>query len=230
MTTFFTDSAVSGGFFIPVAVHASHLAPALIVNYPGYGGTIEGYNNKYVTLANHMAECSLGAVIRMPNTLHEGRDYSKSVIEDLRAVIKFAIDRAGMLCNCEKPDIYLMGSSAGGGAIAAVAGEYPAVTKILLLEPAGNAGGEIMQQGLARYRGDLFIVVGSGKDAIGTKYGSKLVEWATQARRKELVVLKGCDHNFSGKRNGQIMAKAPFWAFGGDTTFPSPDGGLVLYE
>jgi hypothetical protein len=37
-----------------------------------------------------------------------------------------------------------------------------------------------------------------------------------------------CDHGFTGVTNGKILSKAYMWAFGGDTSFPSPNGGLVL--
>jgi hypothetical protein len=38
-----------------------------------------------------------------------------------------------------------------------------------------------------------------------------------------------CDHHFTGEVNGRILGKAYLWAFAGDDTFPSPDGGVLLY-
>jgi hypothetical protein len=66
-------------------------------------------------------------------------------------------------------------------------------------------------------------------DAVGPEGGKKYERAFTNAAKKELVVISGCDHQFQGTRNGQIMAKAPLWAFAGDTSFPSPEGGVVLY-
>lgn len=208
-------------------IHSVPEAPAIIINYPGYGGSVDGFNGKYKKMAELMVERKLGAVVRMENRTNLGPNY---LVGDLRQVLdKVTAHNSGYA----KPGalVYLMGASAGAGAIAAVAADYPVVTKILLFEPAGNAGEKIIQQGLARYKGSLNIVVGSGKDAIGEEYASKLIGWARQASRKELVVLPDCDHNFSGERNGMILSKAPFWAFaeGGDPTFPSPKGGTVLY-
>lgn len=53
---------------------------------------------------------------------------------------------------------------------------------------------------------------------------------ASDARKKALVVIPDCDHQFQGLVNGKIMSKAPFWAFADDESFPSPEGGTILYE
>ena len=43
-------------------------------------------------------------------------------------------------------------------------------------------------------------------------------------------MIPNCNHQFFGEANGKIMSKAPLWAFAGDTTFPSPEGGKKLYD
>jgi hypothetical protein len=37
-------------------------------------------------------------------------------------------------------------------------------------------------------------------------------------------------HGFAGETNDRILSKAYLWAFAGDDSFPSPDGGVPLYE
>jgi hypothetical protein len=39
-----------------------------------------------------------------------------------------------------------------------------------------------------------------------------------------------CGHGFAGETNDRILSKAYLWAFAGDDSFPSPDGGVPLYE
>ena len=39
-----------------------------------------------------------------------------------------------------------------------------------------------------------------------------------------------CGHSFAGEANGRILSKAYLWAFAGDDSFPSPEGGVPLYE
>jgi hypothetical protein len=53
------------------------------------------------------------------------------------------------------------------------------------------------------------------------------------ARRASGVHAHGvpnCDHGFSGEMNGRIFGKAYLWAFAGDGSFPSPEGGVHLYD
>src|SRR3989344_1351842 len=145
---------------IEVAVHPSPDAQAIIINYPGYLGSIDGYNKKYATIADHLSQKKVGAVVRMANTLWPHINYRQSVLDDLRAVIRYTLGHAAEMCATATPDIYLMGFS----------------------PPS-----------------------------------------------RHLVVLPNCDHQFRGRVNGQIMSKAPLWAFAGEATFPSPEGGTVLY-
>ena len=53
------------------------------------------------------------------------------------------------------------------------------------------------------------------------------------ARSASAVHARGvphCGHSFAGETNGRILSKAYLWAFAGDDSFPSPDGGVPLYE
>jgi pimeloyl-ACP methyl ester carboxylesterase len=201
---------------------------AIIINYPGFKGDIDGYNKKHLTLAQLMAQRRLGGVVQMGNAYRENRDYKLSVINDLRAVVEHALEHARHICGVARPDLYLIGTSAGGGAVAAVAGEYRAVKKILLMAPSTNAAQTIVKKRFPQFTGEVYIVVGE-KDDVSIDAAPYYYGLAKEAKRRELVVIPDCDHQFTGTINGQIMGKAPFWAFGGDTTFPSPEGGPILY-
>ena len=214
---------------IEVAVHPSPDAQAIIINYPGYLGSIDGYNKKYATIADHLSQKKVGAVVRMANTLWPHINYRQSVLDDLRAVIRYTLGHAAEMCATATPDIYLMGFSAGAGAVAAVAAEYPAVKKILLMAPSEDAGKTATKDGLAAFSGEVYIVVGSDDEVVGFEAGRRFLQMGILSPSRHLVVLPNCDHQFRGRVNGQIMSKAPLWAFAGDETFPSPEGGIELY-
>lgn len=214
---------------ITIVAHPSEGARAIIVNYPGYRGHIDGYNNKYKVLAAHLAKENVGAIIRMPNIEREREEYGVGLIEDLRLVMRYALENTPHLCAVKKPDLYLMGFSAGAGAVAACANDHSAVKKILLMAPSGDAAQETVKKSLAAFRGEVFVVIGEEDDVVGPDSGSAFFDMATAASRRELVVIPNCDHQFRGTVNGKILSKAPLWAFAGDKTFPSPEGGLELY-
>ena len=197
---------------------------ATIINIPGYQSDVNGFNDKYVKLADYLVNRHLLQVVRMPNvTRPAGRLYTESLLADVREVCGWVQK------NCGLP-IYLMGFSAGGFAAAVVAAQNPHISKILLMEPSASKSllGEFPRSTLERYTGEVCIVIGD-HDGVGLPVGELYRDSFSKASRRELVVINNCDHQFTGTVNGQIMAKAPLWAFAGEKTFPSPDGGIVLY-
>ena len=149
---------------------------------------------------------------------------------DLKATIDYALANADRICSSKEPDLYLMGFSAGAGAIAIVAADYPQITKVLLLAPSVDAGKTAIEEGFGKFRGEVYIAVGEYDECVGKEAGEYFMGLATGASRKKLVVIPNCDHQFQGRINGKIMSKAPFWAFAADQSFPSPEGGIELYD
>ena len=220
----YEDVVVRNSGHFGIMVHPCANAGAIIINCPGFRGHINGYNNKYVTLADFLVRQNVGAVVRMPNIERPREEYKHELLNDLRAVMDYALLFAEEITGVPDPEVYLMGFSAGGYAVASVAAEYPQVTKILLMAPSGPHG-----DSLSKFKGEVYIAIGNQDTTVGTDSGGKYYELATSARTRQLVLINNCDHHFTGTVNGQIMAKAPLWAFAGDKTFPSPDGGIVLY-
>jgi hypothetical protein len=151
-------------------------------------------------------------------------------VDDLRATIDYALANAGSICSTREPDLYLMGISAGAGAIAVVAAEYRQIKKVLLLAPSVDAGKAAIEEAFGKFRGEAYIAVGEYDECVGKEAGDYFLGLATAASKKTLVVTPNCDHQFQGLVNGKIMSKAPFWAFAGDESLPSPEGGVILYD
>lgn len=229
--SYFEDIVVRqpGARTIKIIEHRSPAARAIIINYPGYNGHIDGFNNKYRTLGAHLAKLGVGAFVQMPNLQHQNEDYRVSLVQDLRAVVEHVLRTAEEFCATDVPDIYLMGFSAGAGACAAFANSHPMIKKVLLMAPSGDASQTLVERSLAEYRGEVYIVNGLNDEVVGADAGKKFLAMAKNASVKKLVELPDCDHQFRGTRNGMIMSKAPIWAFVGDSTFPSPEGGIELY-
>lgn len=121
-----------------VVVHPRLDANNIVVNYPGRGGHIDGYRDKHRKMAEHMTK-HIGAVVRMPNLEWPYEDYSETVVEDLRSTLNSILADSSDICGTASPTLLLLGYSAGASAIAAVAGDYPTVKRILLMAPSTNA-------------------------------------------------------------------------------------------
>jgi hypothetical protein len=200
----------------------------IIVNYPGAFGSVDGYMQKYKILAEYIVSQSLASVVRLPNPQTINSDWNLN----LEHALNYIIDNSKTICDSDNPEIFLMGLSAGAGAIATLAWKYPQVKKILLLEPALMTGDGSLVKGIMNYQGEVYVVVGSGDEAIGTLIGNMVVDNALKASRKEIFVIPNCDHQFKGEANSRIMSQAPFYAFS-DTPkikFPNLKGGIKLYD
>ena len=202
----------------------------IIVNYPGRGGKINGYNQKHTRLANHLQEQGVGAVIRMENPSLGNGYYPLVLLENLRSVVRYCLTEAEGICGTREPQIGLMGTSAGGAAVLAVGSEFPEVDKILALNASGDARREDIERGLRAFRGDLYIAAGTEDELISPKTSEYYHSLATAARSRRFALIPGCDHQFKGERNGRIFSHATLWAFAGDESFPDPEKGIWLYD
>ncbi len=214
---------------VPLAIHPN-TSGRIVINMPGRDGEIDGFDEKYKKLARHMQSQGFAAVIRTDNIFLAG--YLPDV--KLRAALHYAKEHAWEISGVTEPEIFLMGFSAGAGAIAAIAHEYPEVSRILLLAPGDNMGGEAIREGLALFSGDATIVIGDNDENVGTEAGQRFHDYATGAKNRELFILPDCDHQFRGEVNGRIMSEAPFYAFARSEeerpTFPDATGGIKLYD
>lgn len=220
-----------GKIMFAVHVHPCPESEQIIINVPGYKGDIDGYNDKYRKIGERLSKKGVAAFVQMPNIVRDDDpdEYCRELNADVIATCHDVRRYARNICGAAAPSICLAGFSAGGAAVASVAHAVSA-KKVLLMEPSVVMSiWEDVSESLRNLTGDLYMVTGSGPEAIGPDDGRRFYDLAPRRVQKGFHAIPDCDHQFKGTRNGQIMAKAFEWAFAGDTTFPSPEGGLVLY-
>ena len=197
----------------------------ILINYPGAEGDIHGYNRKYETLANHIVDSELAAVVR------SGNPYVGKWDTSIRKMLDYVLEHSQEICGSKEPELYLMGFSAGAGSISTLAWEYPEVTKILLMAPAIGVGEDAVAKGLRQFTGEVYIVIGDSDEVVKPTAGEIFFNFCDVASRKELFVIEDCDHQFKGEKNGRILSHAPFYAFLDEKpVFPDYDAGIFLYE
>ncbi len=213
---------------LDIALHPN-TSGRIIINYPGWRGDSDGYNQKHKKLAQYMQGEGLGAVVRGKGSGFPDFD-GFTVDTQLRKMIDYSLENAQAICGAEDPEVLLIGTSAGGGAAAAIAYNYEAVSRILLMAPGDNTGEGAIEK-LRDFAGEVFIVIGQEDRNVGVSAGKVFYDLAIKASRRELFIIPNCDHNFTGTVNGRIMSGAPFYAFARDERpkFPDPEGGMVLY-
>ena len=217
--------------FAPIEIKIHPLnSNTIVINYPGFQGSIDGYNNKYLKIGGMVIVRRIGAYVQLGNTMWEGLSYSQSVVDDLSFIIEVVIQNSINICGSINPDIYLMGFSSGGSAVAAICSKFPQVKKILLIAPSFDAGEIAIMEGLGKFTGEVYIANGDKDEVIPYLVGHLYEQFSKKTAFKvKWSVIPNCDHYFKGSANGLILSQAVLWAFNDYLDFPYGDEGVNLY-
>ncbi len=210
----------------------------IIINIPGYGGTAEGYENKYIKLGDYIVSKELGSFVRMNNSVPRSMYntlnrnlYPSHIISKTHEVIEYCINNSIEICGEKDPNIYLIGTSAGGAVAAYMANRYKEIKKILLCAPSGNIEMKQIMETYKDFKGELSIIIGENDEVVGTYISHVYLQQCKNASEKRIRLLHNCNHNFTGEENGKLLSHAPFWAFDNEN-HPILDSnkGIILYE
>ncbi len=179
----------------------------ILINIPGAGGTIEGYLNKYVNLGNYIQENNIASFVRIPND--RPAEYELTV----RKVVNYSIEHSKEICGTDTPNIWLMGFSAGAGAIVLTGWEYPEIKKILAINPYIEDIRHKIKKDLPSYTGDLFLIKGSDDNVIGTDTLEFISSYSMNVSDIQTHTIPNCDHQLKGLTNSYILSQLPKYYF-----------------
>ena len=191
---------------IPVEYHPTNTGN-IIINIPGAGGSVGGYLNKYVNLGNYIQEKNIASFVRMPND--RPGEYQLTV----RKIVNYCLEHSKDICGSDVPDIWLMGFSAGAGAIVLTAWEYPEVKKVLAINPFIEDIREKIKKDLPSYIGQLFLIKGSDDDVIGPDTLEYISTYASNVEDIQTYTIPNCDHQLKGLVNSKILSQLPEYYF-----------------
>ena len=225
---------------VPISAYPTK-SGVIIVNSPGSGEFKDGRHDRWMKLARYLQEGELATMVtynaprpdfqvQLPwePYSHKGASWNQLLVDSLAHAVEFSLERPVELCGSDTPVVYLSGFSSGGSAVGAVAFRYQEIKKILLLS-AYDSVGDMFYEGITQFTGDIYLAFGSQDQMAGLlAYVVRCGPMAANSLRVREV--PDCDHRFSGATNSKILSKAFHWAFQDDETFPSPEGGLQLYE
>jgi len=201
----------------------------IIANCAGGLEDLDGRNDRYKKIGKFVQEKGIGTFVRIGNDLSSNPPWPTCVLDDYRYLVDYCKQNGEHLSGERNPKIFLMGYSAGAG-IATIVGEEFSAEKMLLIAPGIDCGRKKIQKGLEKYTREVYIVIGENDHTVGTQTGRTFYKWAIKASKRELREIPQCTHDFEGETNSKILSKAPLFAFTGDETFPSPEGGITMYD
>ena len=184
----------------------------ILINIPGAGGTISGFKNKYINLGNYIQSKGIASFVRIPND--RPHEYELTV----RTVVNYCLENSISICGSSHPEIWLMGFSAGAGAIVLTGWEYPEVKKILAINPFLEVKDvrEKLKENLPRYKGELYLVKGSDDTVIAADSLEYIQSLANSVTVLKTLLIPNCDHQLKGDDNSKILSKLPEYFFLGE--------------
>lgn len=193
---------------IHVEYHSTNTGK-IIINIPGADGSVNGYKDKYRNLGNYIQKENIASFVRIPN------DRPQEFINTGRCIINYCLEGSETICGSHKPEIWLMGFSAGGASALLTAWEYPEVTKVLAINPFLNL--EVIKQDLKKYlplyKGDLFVVIGDKDTVIDPDTAGLIKASGKEVRNIRFNVIPNCDHQLKGEDNIHILSQLPKYFF-----------------
>ena len=216
-----------------------------IIQAPGTSEVKEGVGNRYVHLGEFLHARGIATLVSFnppwpdgqfdhPDEpySYRGASWNRIYVEGMAHLVEHCLAQGEALCGVSQPEVYLAGFSSGGSVVVTVAPFFAAVKKILLVSTYDSVGvgsmGWFFLSGLRSYTGEVYVAYGE-EDAPAAMLAMTLPALARSARAVHARAVPNCGHSFSGETNGRALSKAYLWAFAGDDTFPSPDGGIPLY-
>jgi len=213
---------------IPVEYHPT-LSGKIIINIPGADGSISGYKGKYTNLGDYLQKKDIASFVRIPN------DRPQEFINTGRCIINYCLEGSERICGSRRPEIWLMGFSAGGASALLTAWEYPEVTKVLVINPFLNLDviKKDLKECLPLYKGDLFVVIGENDTVIDPDTLGLIKASAQNVSNLKLEVIPNCDHQLKGSSNSHILSQLPEFYFLNKykvETFPNERNGFDLLD
>jgi len=213
----------------------------LMIQAPGAGEAKEGAWNRYVRLGEFLQARNIATLVsfnppwpdaqgKYPDEPYSYRDasWNRINVEGMAHLVEHCLANAEPLCGPKAPEVFLAGFSAGGSVAVAVAPLFAQVRKILLVS-AYDSVGWFFLHGLRHYAGEVYVAYAEG-DFPAVALAMTIQSLARKASAVHARGVPNCDHGFSGETNGKVLGKAYLWAFAGDGSFPSPEGGVHLYD
>lgn len=188
---------------LDVAVHSAD-SNIILLTVPGVDGSVDGYKDKYIKIADSVQNQHKVAVVRIANPFITSFHWESNIRRALEYINESAVDITGH----KDVEIRIMAHSAGAAIVAQLAWEYPNITRILLINPAMKLGVDKIESGLSQFTGTSTILVGSRDPSLGA-----VMSLDKDTTKAKIIEIEGADHNFSGPHLQTFLLAADKYLF-----------------
>ena len=191
---------------LDIAIHPAD-SKVVLLTVPGVDGSVDGFEDKYVKIAESIQEKYGAAIVRMANPFITSYHWESNIRQSLNYIIENTEEITGQ----KDAEIRIMAHSAGAAIVAQIAWEYPEITRILLVNPATKLGIDKIQYGLSEFGGNkITVLFGSEDPSVGDV---DEIAKISEAKNVYTHILEGVDHNFSGESLEAFIAAPALYLF-----------------
>ena len=187
-----TMNGVTIDYSLDIAIHPAD-SKVVLLTVPGVDGSVDGFEDKYVKIAESIQEKYGAAIVRMANPFITSYHWESNIRQSLNYIIENTEEITGH----KDVEIRIMAHSAGAAVVAQIAWEYPEITRILLINPATKLGIGKIKYGLSEFEGDKITVMFGSEDPSAGDVDE--ISKLSEAKNVHTHILEGVDHNFSGE-------------------------------
>ncbi len=196
-----TMNGVSIDCSLDIAIHPAN-SSIILLTVPGVDGSVDGYDNKYVRIADSIQATIGAAIVRIANPFITSFHWESN----LRQALDYIANHAAEITNHTDYEIRLMAHSAGAAVAAQIAWEYPRISRLLLVNPATKLDIEAIKSGLEKLSDRPITILMGGADP-NFDDNQQLIDELKLGNIK-LEIARSADHNFSGE-NFSIFLESP---------------------
>ena len=175
---------------LDVRFHPTKSSTVLLL-IPGVDGSVDGYNNKYVTIAEQAHAKHNVAVVRMENPFVTSFHWESNI----RRILEWIEQNKQDICSNDDYSLLVQAHSAGASVLASIAHEYPNIRKLLLINIAMRLNTEKVLAGIQKYDGDVAILMGDKDPSI---HDLESIKFSANRKLAQKVIIENADHDFSG--------------------------------
>lgn len=174
---------------LDMAIHPAD-SDTVLLTIPGVDGSVDGYEKKYVRMVERYQDAYGVAAVRIENPFITSFHWESNP----RHALEYILDNAKEVTGRDTPPkIVVVAHSAGASIIAKIAGDYPAIKRLLLINPAKKLlSPEEIEKGMGAIVDHSTVVFGGSDPSVDMAHDLRN-EWL------KVHIVDGADHNFSGE-------------------------------
>ncbi|MDQ2973661.1 MAG: hypothetical protein M3Q79_04250 [bacterium] len=193
---------------LEICVHPTSNSKTILLLVPGVDGSVDGYDNKYVTIAESIHKKHGAAIVRIDNPFISSFHWESNI----RRILDYIESNKTEICGNQSYELRIQAHSAGASIVATIAHEYSTISSLLLINIAMGLNTNGIIENIEHFQGNVTILMGDQDPSVETV---KQISFSDSSSQGQIVIAPNTDHNFSGESFQVFLNAADNYLFKG---------------